>query len=307
MRRIFTPFMTAAFVVCMSVASFAEGRVFGASFMNMDSPYFAAMENTIRSLIEYNDDTLITLDPERNQDKQNFQLREMIDEGVDAIFLTPVDSVKVLDGLETCAKAGIPVINLDSPVQNEELVECVICSDNLEAGQLCGENLLKRVWGGRVALLEDPITKTGVDRIAKFEEVIGTNPGFNIAARRDSKGLASSSEAAMKDILQKSPGIDIVMCVSDTVAMGAIAALREAGILKNVLVYGVDGSPEAKKAIKDGDMAGTSAQSPINIGQIGVDTAYQILDGKKPKKHITVPVLFISDKNIDQFFLNGWQ
>ena len=90
-------------------------------------------------------------------------------------------------------------------------------------------------------------------------------------------------------------------------AMNVIEALREVGVKRRLLIYGVNGSPYAKEAIKKGYMAGTAAQSPISMGQIGVETAYQLMDGKKPDKHISVPVIFITAKNVDDFFQDGWQ
>ena len=77
--------------------------------------------------------------------------------------------------------------------------------------------------------------------------------------------------------------------------------------MEGVLIYGVDGAPDAKKTIKNGEMTGTAAQSPKNIGIIGVDMAYKILNGEKVEKHIPVPVQLITAENVDEFGLDGWQ
>ena len=307
MKKILALFLAAALVLGLSAASSARGRKFGASLMDMSSPYFVVLNDTIRAVVEDNGDTLLMLDPERKQENQNAQIREMIAQGVDAIFLTPVDWKEVADALRVCKEAGIPVINVDAPVYDEDLVACVICSDNLEAGRLCGEDLLKQLWGGKIAILTDPITKTGLDRISKFEEIVTATPGFLVAVKRDCGGREDRAYAVMREIIQKMRDIDAVMCTSDTVATGAIAALREAGKLADILVYGVNGSPEGKKAILAGEMAGTSAQSPIGMGHIACEMAYRVLAGKKVEKHVTVPVLFINKSNLSRFFLDGWQ
>ena len=54
-------------------------------------------------------------------------------------------------------------------------------------------------------------------------------------------------------------------------------------------------------------MTGTAAQSPINIGKIGVEMAYKVLAGEKVEKHIPVPVQLITAENVDTFGVDGWQ
>jgi ribose transport system substrate-binding protein len=111
----------------------------------------------------------------------------------------------------------------------------------------------------------------------------------------------------MENIIQAVPDMAVVMCVNDPTALGTIQALRAANALEGVLIYGVDGSPDAKKMIKDGMMTGTAAQSPINIGKIGVEMAYKLLAGEKVEKHVPVPVQLITAENVDSFGVDGWQ
>ncbi|MBR1419298.1 MAG: substrate-binding domain-containing protein, partial [Synergistaceae bacterium] len=193
------------------------------------------------------------------------------------------------------------------PVYEEDLVACIVASDNLAAGQICGEDMLKRIKGGKVVILGHPTTKTGIDRIAKFKEIIEANPTFSIAADQSSEGQLEIAMPVMENIIQGNPDIAAVMCVNDPTALGAIAALRAANAMEGVLIYGVDGAPDAKKTIKNGEMTGTAAQSPKNIGIIGVDMAYKILNGEKVEKHIPVPVQLITAENVDEFGLDGWQ
>ena len=307
MKRGFALFLAVALVLSLPAASLARGLKFGASYMTLSSSYFTAMNSAIQAVVEDNGDTLVAMDPERDQAKQNSQIREMIAQGVEALFLAPVDSLGVKEGLLACREAGVPVINVDSAVDDEELVACVIASDNLEAGQLCGEDLLRRREGGKVAIIGNFGAETSRDRLARFEEIIGANPNFSIAAKKDCKGDKGLARVMMSAILQETPEIDVVMCVSDSVALAAVTVLREADRLKDILVYGVNGSPDAKRAIKNGEMAGTAAQSPISMGHIACEAANRILNGEKIEKHISVPVLFIDANNLDKFFLDGWQ
>jgi ribose transport system substrate-binding protein len=205
-------------------------------------------------------------------------------------------------------EAGIPIINVDAAVYDEELVACIVASDNLSAGLLCAEDMLKRLpKGGKAVILGHPTTKTGIDRIANFKKTIEAHPEFKIAAEDSSEGQLEIAMPKMENIIQAVPDMSVVMCVNDPTALGTIQALRAANALEGVLIYGVDGSPDAKKMIKEGLMTGTAAQSPINIGKIGVEMAYKILAGEKVEKHIPVPVQLITAENVDEFGVDGWQ
>jgi ribose transport system substrate-binding protein len=89
--------------------------------------------------------------------------------------------------------------------------------------------------------------------------------------------------------------------------MGALAALEAAGRARNVLIYGVDGSPDAKKMVAAGRITATAAQSPIGIGRKAANAAYAVLKGEPVEKTILVPITLIDKSNVDKFGTDGWQ
>ena len=107
---------------------------------------------------------------------------------------------------------------------------------------------------------------------------------FQIVAQQDAKGDLQTSLKITEDLLQANSDIVAIMGGNDPTALGALAALKAANLPK-VLVYGVDGSPEAKAEIASGgQFAGSGAQSPISIGQMSVDVAYKVLKGEPFEK-----------------------
>ncbi|MBR1419000.1 MAG: substrate-binding domain-containing protein, partial [Synergistaceae bacterium] len=228
MKKALALLVVLAVVLGAACAASAQGKKFGATYMTMNNPFFGAMNEAIKAKVEANGDTLITLDPALDQVKQISQIEDLIAQGVDAIFLNPVDWQGVSPALQACKEAGIPIINVDAPVYEEDLVACIVASDNLAAGQICGEDMLKRIKGGKVVILGHPTTKTGIDRIAKFKEIIEANPTFSIAADQSSEGQLEIAMPVMENIIQGNPDIAAVMCVNDPTALGAIAALRAA-------------------------------------------------------------------------------
>jgi ribose transport system substrate-binding protein len=282
--------------------------LFGATYMTMNNPFFVYLNDSIKSNVEANGDKLIAFDPALDQAKQISQIEDMIAQGVDAIILNPVDWQGVRPALDACKQAGIPVINVDAPVYDTDLVNCIVSSDNYSAGVLVAKDVMKRLPdGGKVVLLEHPTAKSAIDRTQSFVDTVKDHPEYQIVARQASMGQIEQAMPVMENIIQAQPQIDVVMCLNDPTAMGALAALEAAHRTNGVLIYGVDGSPDAKEMVKEGRITATAAQSPIGIGREAAAAAYKILNGEKVEHKILVPIQLIDSTNIDDFGTDGWQ
>lgn len=280
---------------------------FGATYMTMNNPFFGALNDGIKSIVEAKGDKLITLDPALDQAKQIAQIEDLIAQKVDAIFLNPVDWKGVRPALEEAQKAGIPIINVDAPVFDTDLVASIVSSDNYKAGVLVAQDVEKRLKSAKVVLLEHPTAKSAIDRTASFADTVKGNPNYTIIARQSSNGQLEQAMPVMENIIQANKKIDVVMGLNDPTALGALAALQSARREKGVLIYGVDGSPDAKKMIKEGKITATAAQSPVTIGKTAADNMYKLLAGGKIDKQVLVPVFLIDKTNVDKYGTTGWQ
>lgn len=280
---------------------------FGATYMTMNNPFFIALNDGIKAVVEANGDTLVALDPALDQNKQISQIEDLIAQKVDAIFLNPVDWKGIKPALDAAKKAGIPIINVDAPVFDEDLVDCIVASDNYNAGVLVAQDVMKKLKSANVVLLEHPTAKSAIDRTKSFEDTVKDKPEYKIVAKQSSNGQLEQAMPVMENIIQAQKKIDVVMGLNDPTALGALAALQAANRDKDVLIYGVDGAPDAKKMVKEGKITGTAAQSPKGIGKTAADTIYKILNGEKVEKLILVPVTLITKDNVDQFGVDGWQ
>lgn len=280
---------------------------FGASYMTLNNPYFVALNNGIKDVVEANGDTLIALDPALDLDKQIDQVEDLIDQGVDAIFVNPTDWIGIKPALEKAQKAGIPVINVDSPVYDVDLVVSIVASDNYNTGVICARDMMSKLSSAKIVILEHPMVKSAIDRTQGFIDTIEGMDQYEIIAQRSSEGQLEQAMPVMEAIIREHEKIDVVMALNDPTAMGAIAALQEANRVEGVLVYGVDGSPEAKQMIMDGKMTASAAQSPSTLGATAANTAYDLLQGKTVEKEIFVEVIFIDEKNVAEFGTTDWQ
>ena len=92
--------------------------LFGSTYMTMDNQYFEVLNAFIENFVEVNGDRLITRDPANSQTKQNEQILDMLDMGVDFIFVNPVDGHNVEPALKECARRGVPFIAVDTETFN---------------------------------------------------------------------------------------------------------------------------------------------------------------------------------------------
>lgn len=281
---------------------------FGFSCITMENPYFITLEQSLRDTLEAEGHTLITNDPDLDVNQQIDQIDAMIADGIDAIFLCPVDWNKITPALENLRDAGVKIINIDSEVKEFDYVDAYIGSDNVEAGRICAKDLIEMCPdGGKIALLESPTQNSVNERITGFEEAIA-GKGFEIAARYDTKGDLKLAREAMNEILDEHTDLVAVMCGNDQIALGALVSANTHSV-SDMLIYGVDGSPDLKKELKKENtlIRGTCAQSPINLGKNAAELAINILQGNDYEKISYEKVFFITAENVEMYGIDGWQ
>lgn len=289
-------------------APIAKHRIFGVSYMTMNNPFYKIINNEILKVVEKNNDTLITLDPELDVDKQNEQIYKFIDQKVDGIFINPIDFEQIEPALQAAKRANIPVIIIDAPVSDESLVNCTIVSDNYDAGVQCAKDMMERLDSANIVLLKHTTAKSAKERIEGFLSVIDNNEKYKVINEAECDGQLEIAMPKMQEIIEETPDIDVVMALNDPSALGALAAL-EKNNKNDVMVYGIDGTPEIKALIGRNQMiVGTVAQSPIKMGQIAVENMYNILNGKKKiEKNIIIPISLINKENLFKYDEDRWQ
>lgn len=282
-------------------------KTFAYTCWSMNNPFFITLEKAIRDEVEKNGDKLITLDPAGDIGKQINQIEDVISQGISGMFLNPVDNEGIRPALLALKNAKIPVVNFDTAVKDLELVDSFVASDNENAGFVCGADIVSRFpSGGNIVILEMPVNDAVNSRIKGFERAIDGKK-FTIVARQDAKGDLQQGLQKMEDILQSQPKIDAVMGGNDPMALGAFAACKTAN-RSEMIIYGVDGSPDAKAAIDQrGIFAGTGAQSPVNIGVESVAVMGKILKNEPFEKNVVVQTFLISADNVSQYGTSGWQ
>lgn len=285
------------------------GHKYGFTCMTMNNPFFTTIEGSIRKEVEANGDELITLDTKQDIATQIQQIEDMINQGIEVLFLCPVDSEGIAPALDMLKDADIPVVNFDTDVTDKEKVDTILVSNNEYAGQVVGEAMAERYPdGGKIAILDAPYAAACVQRVEGFMKGLGdAKDKFEIVSQQNGKGDTAESLPIAENIIQANSDLIGFFCINDPSALGAYSAVESAGLTDQIAVFGCDGSPDAKKSIEEGGMAGTGAQSPINIGKQCVEAANKIMAGEKVDKEIKVDTFLITKENVKDYGTDGWQ
>ncbi|MDC7236169.1 MAG: sugar ABC transporter substrate-binding protein [Sphaerochaetaceae bacterium] len=282
---------------------------FGATYMTMDNQYFIALNSKMEEIIDANGDSLITRDPAQSQLKQNQQIIDMLDEGVDLLFINPVDWSSITPALLECRNRGVPIINVDTNVFAKQFVETIILSDNYGAGVQIAYDIMKKKTNPKIVIMNHEGIYSTSQRIKGLLDTFDENNyKYDIIFRGYSSSTLNDSMVNMQKFLDEdSSEFDVVVGGNDPTALGALAAIQKAKIDNDILIYGIDGSPDAKAMINKGYMEGTSAQFPLKMAEQSVERAYKVLNNEEIEPLIYVPVELITKENIDNFDITGWQ
>lgn len=283
-------------------------RKIGATYMTYNNPFYTVVNGEVSKIVKEHGDTLITLDPSMSLKKQRQQIQYLIDQQVDMLIITPVDFDGLKQSLKNAYRAHIPVIVVDTQVKESKYVAYSIVSDNYDAGVQCANDMMEKLDSANIVLLQHSKTRSGYLRIQGFLDTIKNHSAYNVIKRIECEGQLEIAMPKLESFIDENQDFNVVMCLNDPSALGAMAALSAKGILDGKYVYGVDGTPEAKRMIEEGKMTATIAQSPKTFGKKTGEVIYQLLSQKKIKKKSEVyPVQLISKENISAYSLEGWQ
>ena len=214
---------------------------------------------------------------------------------------TPSTGEGVRGSLVEARRAGVPVVVIDTPVGDVDLVLAQVASDNLAAGRLAAEALGKVKPAAKVAIVHHSVSKACIDRVAGFREAATAKfPEMTILQTEEGKGTTEGARTVMVDLLGRFPGLDAVFAINDPSAIGCASAVGGMpGRAGGVAIVTVDGSREGIAAVKDGRLLATAAQSPGEIGRVAVGLAYDHLEGKPVAKDVKIAVRLVTRETAD--------
>lgn len=268
-------------------------KTIGVSIQNREAQFYQDMESGMRGEAAKYGYSLIVVDASRDNAKQQSQVEDFISKRVDAIVLTPYDSQAIGSAIAEANGAGIPVFTADiASTSREGHVVAHVASDNVQGGFEAGKLICAAVGSrGSIAIIDEPEVTSVQDRVKGFKEALSQLcPAVTIVADVDSGGTRDKASSDAGDILQAHRDLSGIFGINDDSALGALAAVKAAGLAGKIAIVGYDATPEARTAIAGGEMYGDAIQYPAKIGSTTIDVIHGYFAGKTPPPVVKIAV-----------------
>lgn len=232
-------------------------------------------------------------------------VEQMISIGVDALVIAPADSKALVPVLKRASEAGIAVVNIDNRLDSDLLAEEGITvpfvgPDNREGARRVGDHLAAQLGiGDQVAIIGGvPTAFNARQRQRGFEEAMAA-AGAEVVSVQSAgweQALANTVAAAL---LSEHPALRALLCSNDNMALGAAAAIRQAGREGEVLLVGFDNIAAIREMVVSGRVLATADQHADQLAVFGIEVALKILSGESAPVDRETPVDLVTSESLD--------
>lgn len=291
----------------------------GYNVATLANPFFQGMtKGVVDACKNYPNITLLNTNANGDANTQTTMTIDLINQGVDALILNPINANSIVPVVEQAEKKKIPVFTLDRGAACGDCQVNFLETDNTalgrEGAQFIVDKLKKRygkIQGNVVDLVGLIGTTAGDDRdkgfMDEFNKIAKDNPDLKLIARQEGKFDQETSFNLMSQIMAANSQIDAVFNGNDDNAVGALRAIRQASRNlplddpKHIIVIGIDGTEQALTAIRKGEMDATLSQNPLTMASQSVKYVDQYFNGDKSKipAHEFWPHILLTKENID--------
>jgi ribose transport system substrate-binding protein len=200
-------------------------------------------------------------------------------------------------------EAKIPVILIDSAAGDggKNYYQSFLATDNQKAGELCAQALIDKVGTtGKIAIMSYTAgSGSEIGRVGGFKKYIETHSKLQIIGPFYSNSQMGTALNQTTDALAANADLKGMFGANEPTAIGMGRALVQSGKAGKVVAIGFDGNADLQGFIKDGTLEAIAVQSAYQMGYLGVQTAVELIQGKKVPKFRDTGVLMVTKKNID--------
>lgn len=232
------------------------------------------------------------------------QVENFVIQGVDAIVVVPVNTEACEPINAAVTEAGIPLVyvNRYPSVLPEDAV--FVGSQSIDAGIFQMDKVGELMGGeGNVVIMLGMLGhEAQVMRTEGNKQVIEEKyPNIQIIKEQTANWQRAEGMSLMENWLSSGDNIDAVLANNDDMALGAIQALKAAGLLEDVIVAGVDATPDALTAMENGELDVTVFQDAAGQGGGGIEAAFKRAQGESVEREVWIPFQLVTPENIADF------
>lgn len=246
---------------------------------------------------------VVVYDGEKDVAKQVSQIESAINQGIAGLVIEPVSVDGVVPALEAAKAAGIPVVVVNQKISKPEAADSFVGVENFDGGVLEMKTAAEAIGGkGNVAFLLGPLgSDAQIGRTEGYYEVLKDYPDIEVVFEQTANWTTDEALALVENWLQTGTEIAAVVANNDGMAMGALKAVEDAKMLDKVLIYGLDATPDALAAVKEGRLTATISQGTTAQGEAAMETVYKLANGETVDSEIILDFILITKDNVDDF------
>jgi ribose transport system substrate-binding protein len=210
-------------------------------------------------------------------------VEQMIARHVSALVLAPADSKALVAVAQRAQQAGIVVVNIDNRLDAEVLKARgltipFVGPDNRKGARAVGDAVAKRLaTGDPVAIVEGaPNAFNGIQRKAGFDDAVAA-AGLTLVTSQTGQWETARANQVVSAMISEHPQLKAVLCANDSMALGAVAALKAAGRSTDVLIAGFDNIGAVQQLVREGQILATADQHGDQLAAFGIDYALEML------------------------------
>jgi len=275
---------------------------------SLANEFFKTMEEGAKSHHkEHSQDydlTVVGIKDELDVAKQIDLVELMIAQGANAIVIAPADSKAIVPVCKKAMEAGIIVVNIDNKFDKDVLDEKnvkipFVGPDNRKGAKLAGDYLATKLkQADKVIVIEGiPNAFNGIQRKLGFEDAMKA-AGIDIVSSQSAYWEMDKASQLVSAMVTEHPDIKAVLCANDSMALGAVSAIKEAGKSDNILIVGFDNIAAVQRLLKEGKILATVDQHADKLAIFGIEYALDMLKQKATPADKETPVDLINAETL---------
>jgi len=223
---------------------------------------------------------------------------------VAGIVLAPSDPEALVPAVKKAWEAKIPVVILDSLLADtgKDYYKSFLATDNEKAGELCAKALIDKIGKeGKIAIMSY-VAGVGseIGRVGGFKKYIAANSKLEIVGTYYSQAQMATALNQTTDVLAANPDLKGIFGANEPTAVGMGRALVQSGKAGKVAAIGFDGNVDLQNFVKDSTLAAIAVQGSYQMGDLGVKTVVDAINGKSVPKFVNTGVVMVTKENIDK-------
>ncbi|SLN03178.1 Predicted erythritol ABC transporter 2, substrate-binding component [Corynebacterium xerosis] len=221
-----------------------------------------------------------------------------------ALIMDPANADGSIGTIKKAIQAEIPVFLINAEINEAGIVKAQLVSNNAQGAALGAQEWVARMEekGQYVELFGLPSDNNAQTRSNGFTTTISQYPDLEKVGEEVADWDRTKGHDKAQSLLQANPDITGLISGNDEMALGAIAAFKEAGALEGIVVGGFDGSPDAIEAIKNGELAYTVLQPVATFAELVIEMADDLLrNGTEPEtEKQALDCILVTEDNVDK-------